>query len=140
MFAIMKHFKVPYKYVRQFSSDTNNLIKVNINTKNGLYFEVQGEYDDTLYDIIKKNKSLNIDMLKDCIECSCEGVMACATCHVHVEEDWFKIINKPCEDEEDMLDLAYDRQDNSKLGCQLNLKSYLNGINITIPDGKNNMF
>ena len=140
MFAIMKHLKVPYKYVRQFTNDTSNLIKVNINTKNGLYFEVQGEYDDTLYDIIKKNKSLNIDMLKDCIECSCEGVMACATCHVHVEEDWFKIINKPCEHEEDMLDLAYDRQDNSKLGCQLKLKPYLNGINITIPDGKNNMF
>lgn len=74
------------------------------------------------------------------MECSCEGVMACSTCHIHVEDNWFKVINKPCESEEDMLDLAYDRQDNSKLGCQLRLKPYLNGINITIPNGKNNFY
>ena len=131
-----------FNTIRSFNSESNSnhLIKVNIQDREGRFFEVMGEYNDSLYDIIKKNKTLESNILKDCLECSCEGVMACSTCHVHVDEDWFKVINKPCEYEEDMLDLAYDRKDTSKLGCQLRLKPYLNGINITLPNGKNNFY
>ena len=132
--------KLPFKFVRKFNSERNNLIKVNVETSEGNFFEVHGEYNDSLYDIIKKMSTPNSNLLKDCLECSCEGVMACATCHVQLDEDSFKIINKPCEFEEDMLDLAYDRTDYSKLGCQLRLKPYHNGINIKIPSGKNNIY
>ena len=141
MFPIfLKRVKLPFKFVRNFNSERNNFIKVNVETSEGNFFEVHGEYNDSLYDIIKKMNSPNSDLLKDCLECSCEGVMACATCHVHLDEDSYKIINKPCEFEEDMLDLAFDRSNYSKLGCQLKLKPYLNGINIKIPSGKNNIY
>ena len=138
----LKHFQIPYKFVKKFHNQTSNsnLIKVNVTNKYGHMFEVSGEYNDTLFDIIKNNKTLESQLLKDCLECSCQGVMACSTCHVYVDEDWYKVINKPCESEQDMLDLAYEPSDYSKLGCQLKLKPHLNGINITIPNDKNNMF
>src|SRR3546814_14685734 len=41
------------------------------------------------------------------IEGACEGSLACATCHVIVDEDWYDKLHAPSEDEEDMLDLAY---------------------------------
>ena len=122
---------------RKYSTNEDHLIKVNVTTSYGENFQIKGEYDDSLFDIIKKNTTINIDLLKDCLECNCEGVMACSSCHVYIEEDWFKTINTPTEDEEDILDLIYNRQNNSKLGCQLKLKPYLNGINITIPDKSN---
>jgi len=128
------------KFIRNLNNNTTSLIKVNVNNKNGDFFEIQGEYNDTLFDIIQKNKSLNIDLLKDCLEFSCQGMMACSTCHVYIDDDWYKFVNKPCENEEDILDLVFDRRENSKLGCQLRLNSFLNGIKIIIPAEKNNLF
>ena len=52
------------------------------------------------------------------IEGACEGSLACSTCHVVVDATWFAKLAKPTEDEEDMLDLAFDLQETSRLGIR----------------------
>ena len=67
--------------------------------------------------------------------------MACSTCHIYVDEKWINLINKPCENEKDMLDNCYEPTEFSKLGCQLKLKPYLHDMIITLPiDSYNNNF
>ena len=42
------------------------------------------------------------------IDADCGGSMACATCHVYVEEKWFNKLPKPEEGEIDMIDMAFE--------------------------------
>jgi ferredoxin len=53
------------------------------------------------------------------LEGACEGSLACSTCHVIVEDEaLYRRLPEPCEDELDMLDLAFGLTDTSRLGCQ----------------------
>ena len=72
------------------------------------------------------------------IEGACEGSLACSTCHVIVDESWFGKLAKPTEDEEDMLDLAFDLQETSRLGCQLIMTDALDGLVVKLPAGTRN--
>ena len=72
------------------------------------------------------------------IEGACEGSLACATCHVIVDGAWFKQLAEPTEDEEDMLDLAFDLQETSRLGCQLIMTEELDGLVVKLPAGTRN--
>ena len=72
------------------------------------------------------------------IEGACEGSLACSTCHVIVEGDWFTKLESPTEDEEDMLDLAFDLQETSRLGCQLIMTAKLDGLVVKLPAGSRN--
>lgn len=72
------------------------------------------------------------------IEGACEGSLACSTCHVIVEGDWFEKLTGPTEDEEDMLDLAFDLQETSRLGCQLIMTEELDGLVVKLPAGTRN--
>lgn len=67
------------------------------------------------------------------IEGACEGSLACSTCHVIVDPSWFPKLVEPTEDEEDMLDLAFDLQETSRLGCQLIITEALDGLVVTLP-------
>ncbi|UFN49433.1 ferredoxin family 2Fe-2S iron-sulfur cluster binding protein [Roseomonas sp. OT10] len=72
------------------------------------------------------------------IEGACEGSLACSTCHVIVDEDWFPRLLDPTEDEEDMLDLAFDLQETSRLGCQIVMTEKLDGLVVKLPAGSKN--
>ena len=72
------------------------------------------------------------------IEGACEGSLACSTCHVIVDGSWFGKLAKPTEDEEDMLDLAFDLQETSRLGCQLIMTDALDGLVVKLPAGSRN--
>lgn len=72
------------------------------------------------------------------IEGACEGSLACSTCHVIVDAAWFPKLNAPTEDEEDMLDLAFDLQETSRLGCQLIMTEALDGLVVKLPAGSRN--
>jgi len=72
------------------------------------------------------------------IEGACEGSLACSTCHVVVDGAWFGKLAKPTEDEEDMLDLAFDLQETSRLGCQLIMTDALDGLVVKLPAGTRN--
>ena len=67
------------------------------------------------------------------IEGACEGSLACATCHVIVATDQFDLLPEISEDEEDMLDLAFDLTRTSRLGCQIRITEALDGLTVTLP-------
>ena len=67
------------------------------------------------------------------IEGACEGSLACATCHVIVEPSWYERLDDPSEDEEDMLDLAFDLQQTSRLGCQIVVTEEMEGMTVALP-------
>ena len=73
------------------------------------------------------------------IEGACEGQMACATCHVIVEEAWYERLPEPSEDEEDMLDLAIGVTATSRLGCQVVVTEALDGLTVRLPAETRNM-
>lgn len=68
------------------------------------------------------------------IKAECGGCCACATCHVYVDEAWLPKLAEMREDEEDMLDEAFDLQDNSRLSCQLIMSEELDGLKVTLAD------
>ena len=72
------------------------------------------------------------------IEGACEGSLACSTCHVIVDPAWFGKLATPTEDEEDMLDLAFDLQETSRLGCQIIMTEALDGLVVRLPAGTRN--
>ena len=67
------------------------------------------------------------------IDADCGGSMACATCHVYVDEKWFNKLEKKEEGEEDMLDMAYQPNKFSRLSCQLLVSDELDGLIIRMP-------
>ena len=73
------------------------------------------------------------------IEGACEGVMACSTCHLIVEDDWYDKVPDASEEEEDMLDLAYGLTKTSRLGCQITVTESLDGLVIKLPDETRNL-
>ena len=72
------------------------------------------------------------------IEGACEGSLACSTCHVIVDPDWFEKLKAPSEDEEDMLDLAFGLEKTSRLGCQFVISEALDGLVVKLPSSTRN--
>ena len=67
------------------------------------------------------------------IDADCGGGMACATCHVYVNEDWTDKLPAKEDGEEDMLDMAFEPKSNSRLSCQITVSDELNGLIVNIP-------
>ena len=73
------------------------------------------------------------------LEGACEGSLACSTCHVIVEKEFFEKLPEPSEEEEDMLDLAWGLTHTSRLGCQIIINDGLDGMKVKVPTGTRNM-
>lgn len=73
------------------------------------------------------------------LEGACEGSLACATCHVIVDEDFYNKLEAPSEPEEDMLDLAFGLTHTSRLGCQIIMTEELDGIKLRLPSATRNI-
>ena len=67
------------------------------------------------------------------IDADCGGSMACATCHVYVQDEWFDKLPKKEDGEEDMLDMAFEPNKFSRLSCQLLISDELDGLTVSIP-------
>ena len=67
------------------------------------------------------------------IDADCGGSMACATCHVYVEDKWFNKIPKAEDAENDMIDMAFEPKKNSRLSCQIIVSDELDGLEVTTP-------
>ena len=67
------------------------------------------------------------------IDADCGGSMACATCHVYVNEEWIDKLPVKEDGEEDMLDMAFEPKNNSRLSCQLTVSDDLDGLIVNIP-------
>lgn len=73
------------------------------------------------------------------LEGTCEGQMACSTCHVIVAAEDFAKLPPASEDEEDMLDLAAGATRTSRLACQILLGERLEQLTVRIPGEVRNM-
>jgi 2Fe-2S ferredoxin len=73
------------------------------------------------------------------IEGACEGSLACSTCHVVVDPDWYDLLKEASEDEEDMLDLAFNLSNTSRLGCQIIITEELDGLTVRLPAATRNL-
>jgi ferredoxin, 2Fe-2S len=73
------------------------------------------------------------------IEGACEGSLACSTCHVIVDPEWYELLKEATEDEEDMLDLAFNLSRTSRLGCQIIITEELDGLTVRLPAATRNL-
>ena len=73
------------------------------------------------------------------IEGACEGSLACSTCHVIVDPEWYELLKEASEDEEDMLDLAFGLTATSRLGCQIIITEELDGLTVRLPTSTRNL-
>lgn len=98
------------------------------------------EHDGTSRDVnVEEGSNLMdaaLDNLVPGIDGDCGGVCACATCHVHVESSWIDKL-APMDDNEDaMLELTDDRNESSRLCCQITATPELDGIIVHTPEGQ----
>ena len=84
---------------------------------------------------IESNKTiLDLSRIENIpIEGSCDGSMACSTCHVVIHKDWLTKIPEPCIDEKEMLSLLPNYTKNSRLGCQIVITDKLDGLQFSLP-------
>ena len=68
------------------------------------------------------------------IDADCGGAMACATCHVYVEEKWLDKLPRADDAEVDTIDMAHEPKKNSRLSCQLIVTDELEGLVVTTPE------
>jgi ferredoxin len=73
------------------------------------------------------------------LEGTCEGQMACSTCHVIVAPEWFERLPPASEEEEDMLDFAAGARRTSRLSCQIELAPDLDGLTVSVPAESNDL-
>lgn len=69
------------------------------------------------------------------IKAECGGACCCATCHVYVADAWLDKLFPMRDDEDDMLDETFDREDNSRLSCQILMSEDLDGLELTLSEG-----
>eukprot|EP01095_Lingulamoeba_sp_RSL-Kostka_P006023 TRINITY_DN184_c0_g3_i2.p1 TRINITY_DN184_c0_g3~~TRINITY_DN184_c0_g3_i2.p1 ORF type:complete len:210 (+),score=52.68 TRINITY_DN184_c0_g3_i2:108-737(+) len=106
-------------------------VKVTWKDKDGNLTEVNARIGDSLLEVAHSN-GINL-------EGACEGSLACSTCHVILEDEIFDMLEEPCDEEEDMLDLAFGLTETSRLGCQVIITKELEGIIIELPSATRNM-
>ncbi len=99
-------------------------IRVYVTDREGQLHELEAEPGWTLMEVIREAGLP--------IEAACGGCCACATCHVYVDEEWLGRLEEPSDDENAMLDEAFEVQDNSRLACQIRLDERLSGIRVTL--------
>src|SRR5919202_2514569 len=99
--------------------------------KNGQPREVEAPLGLSVLEVAHKH---GID-----IEGACEGSLACSTCHVIVDAEWYDLLKEASEDEEDMLDLAFGLTATSRLGCQIIMSEELDGLVVRLPTATRNL-
>lgn len=99
-------------------------MKVTVIDVEGQSREIEGTIGWTLMEVIRDGGLP--------IKAECGGACACATCHVYVDDEWMDATGERSEEEEDMIDLALDVRDNSRLSCQIEISEALDGLKVTL--------
>ena len=74
------------------------------------------------------------------LEGACESSLACSTCHVILEDHIYDALEEPCEEEEDLLDLAYGLTLTSRLGCQIKVDRTMEEMTVRLPSATRNFY
>ena len=107
------------------------MVRVRFTTSRRQVIETNGEPGDVL---LRVGQAAGAPL-----EGTCEGQMACSTCHVIVGAEWFGKLPPASEEEEDMLDFAAGVQRTSRLSCQIELTEDLDGMELQVPDEAHDM-
>ena len=99
-------------------------MKIRVIDQDGNKHELEGDSNSTLMEILR---DAGLD-----IEAACGGCCACATCHVYINDKWLQKISSKDDDEESMLDQAFDVRNTSRLSCQISLSEDLDGIELEL--------
>jgi len=99
-------------------------MKIRVTDRDGNKHELEGDSNSTLMEILR---DAGFD-----IEAACGGCCACATCHVYINDKWLQKISSKDDDEESMLDQAFDVRNTSRLSCQISLSEELDGIELEL--------
>lgn len=101
------------------------------------FVEIKFVYPDDTVVIAKASIGLSVlevaRQYKVPIEAACGGALSCATCHVILDSAFYEAIDKPTEDEENMLDLAYGLTPTSRLCCQIIVTRDMQGLTVRLP-------
>eukprot|EP00197_Chlamydomonas_leiostraca_P002095 CAMPEP_0202858482 /NCGR_PEP_ID=MMETSP1391-20130828/997_1 /ASSEMBLY_ACC=CAM_ASM_000867 /TAXON_ID=1034604 /ORGANISM="Chlamydomonas leiostraca, Strain SAG 11-49" /LENGTH=203 /DNA_ID=CAMNT_0049537405 /DNA_START=21 /DNA_END=632 /DNA_ORIENTATION=+ len=115
------------------SSTSGETITITYIDKENKEHTVQAPLGKNLLEVAHDNE---IDL-----EGACEASLACSTCHLIFENDeYFKKLPEPHEDELDMLDLAFGLTETSRLGCQVITTKELDGARVRIPAASRNFY
>lgn len=101
---------------------------------NGERINAKGKIGDSILDIVVNN-DIDLDGYG-----ACEGTLTCSTCHLIFSKDVYDNLPKqPTDEESDMLDLANELTDTSRLGCQIIMTEELNGVEVRVPSTINDI-
>jgi ferredoxin len=106
-------------------------VKVRFIAADGSQREIEGRTGDRLLDLAQANGQP--------LEGTCEGQMACSTCHVIVAPEDFAKLPPASPDEDDLLDLAAHVTRTSRLACQIWLEESWQELTVRIPAAAHNM-
>jgi 2Fe-2S ferredoxin len=107
------------------------MVQINFINRDESVISVEAKVGLSILEVAHKN---DID-----IEGACGGSLACSTCHIIVDEVDFLKLEPASEDEEDMLDLAFDLQKTSRLCCQIIVTEKLDGMTCKLPQATRNI-
>ncbi len=105
--------------------------KINFIDKDGKVIAVEATIGLSVLEIAHKNDIS--------LEGACGGSLACSTCHVIVDKEFFDMLPEASEEEEDMLDLAFGLTKTSRLGCQIIMTQDLDGLTLKLPNATRNI-
>ena len=100
--------------------------KITFIEHDGTVHTVEAELGSTVMETALKNDVSSI-------VAECGGGCTCATCLVHVDEKWFAIVGPPSEEENQMLDTAFEVKETSRLSCQIKVTEALDGLIVRTP-------
>jgi 2Fe-2S ferredoxin len=98
-----------------------------VTTREGETREVQADSGLTVMEAIRDNGFDELLAL-------CGGCCSCATCHVHVDPEFLERLPRMTADEDDLLDSSDDRDETSRLSCQLPFTDALDGLKVRIAE------
>ena len=90
---------------------------------------VEGKVGDSVMETATTNDLPGIDA-------DCGGACACATCHVYVDDAWAALVGKPEELEAEMLDVADEVRETSRLSCQVKITEEMDGLVVHTPESQ----
>ncbi|KZC13987.1 Adrenodoxin, mitochondrial [Dufourea novaeangliae] len=131
-----KNSTVAFQTIRRISTTQPLSEKQEVNITfvkaSGEIIKTKGKVGDTILDIVVNNE-IDLDGYG-----ACEGTLTCSTCHlIFTKEVYDSLPDKPTDEELDMLDLAYELSDTSRLGCQIVMTKELDGIEVRVPSTLN---
>lgn len=102
------------------------MVRVTFVGADGTRYEAEGSEGKTVMETARSNGVPGI-------VADCGGMLSCSTCHVYVRPEWSAVVGGPGEEEAEMLEMAIDPSELSRLSCCISLSAELDGLTVDVP-------